>query len=124
MDNRAIAELGHRENHCAPAVAFTEVFNSIAVAYQTIMLAVYYPLKCISEESVGVIKYDGLYQLGLASQRDALYEADVLHAFVALLGTLRHIEQRKHVGLVVALSTKEGDVGMIFACMACQWELA
>ena len=121
--NGAVAQLRHGEDHRAPSVAFSHVLDGVAVTYQPIVLGVYHPLQCVTEESVGVVEHDGLHQLRLARQRDALHEADVLHASIALLGTLRDIKQGELVGLVVAFCAEEGDVGVILCRMACEREL-
>ena len=124
VNHGSLAELGHGEDHGSPTVALAHVLNGVAIAYQSVVLGIYHPLQGIAEESVRVVEHNGLHELGLSCKRDALHKADILHALVALFGTLGHIKQRKHVGLVVTLCTKEGHVGMILAGVACQRELA
>ena len=88
MYDGAVAELGHLENHGAPAVPLAHVLYGVAIADNMSSLAVYHPLQSIAEESLVVVQHDGLYELWFLCQRDALYQTDILHALVTLSGAL------------------------------------
>ena len=124
MNNRAVAEPGQREDYRAPTIALSHVLHRIAITDEEFALAVYHPLQSISEEAVRIVENDSLDQSGGFRQRDALHKADVLHAVVPLLGTLRDIEQWELVVLVVTLYAKESHIGMILRHLTGQRELA
>ncbi len=124
MDDRAVAEPGQREDYGAPTIAFSHVLHRIAITDEEFALAVYHPLQGISEEAVWIVEHDSLNQSGGFRQRNALHKADILHAVVPLLGTLRDVEQRELVVLVVTLYAKESHIGMILRHLTGQRELA
>ena len=119
----SVAEARHAEDHRAPAVALAHVLHRVAVADEEPLLAVYHPLQGVAVESVGVVEDNGLHEFGRFCEGDALHEADVLQSPVALLGALRHVEERELVGLVVAFCAEEGHVGVVLGSVAGEGEL-
>lgn len=121
---RALAERRQGEDDDAPAVALGQVLLGVAIAYEQATAVVDDPLEGIAEEAVVVVEDDGLHELRLAVEADALYEAHVLHALVALARTLRDVEQGEDIALGIALEAEAGHVGVVDPIVAGKGELA
>ena len=81
------------------------------------------PLQGVAEEAVGIIKDDGLHELRLGVETDALNETDVFESVVALARALRDIEEREGIVLGVALNAEAGDIGVVGLMVAGEGEL-
>ncbi len=120
---RALAEGRKGERHYAPAVALGEVLDGVAIAYEEAATVVDDPLQGVAEEAIGIIEDDGLHELRLGVETDALDETDVLESVVALARALRDIEEREGIFLGVALNAETGDIGVVGLMVAGEGEL-
>lgn len=121
---RALAERWQGEDDDAPAVALGQVLLGVAIAYEQAPAVVDDPLEGIAEEAVVVVEDDGLHELRLAVEADALHEAHVLQAPIALARALRDVEQGEDIALDIALEAEAGHVGVVDPFVAGKGELA
>lgn len=118
-----LTERGKREGHDAPTVAIGQILNRISIADEEAATVVDDPLQGVAEETVGIIEDDGLHELRLGVETDALDETDVFESVVALARALRDIEEREGIFLGVALNAETGDIGVVGLMVAGEGEL-